>query len=45
MVVAVGFVLRAISGVLVINASISPWLVLCVFLMALVLASEREDLS
>lgn len=42
MVVAVGFVLRAISGVLVINASISPWLVLCVFLMALVLAFGKR---
>lgn len=42
MTVAIGFVLRAISGVLVINASISPWLVLCVFLMALVLAFGKR---
>ncbi len=42
MTVAIGFVLRAISGVLVIDARISPWLVLCVFLMALVLAFGKR---
>lgn len=42
MVVAVGFVLRAIAGSLVINVRVSPWLVLCVFLMALVLAFGKR---
>jgi len=42
MAVAVGFVLRAIAGSLVINVSVSPWLVLCVFLMALVLAFGKR---
>lgn len=41
--IAFGFVLRAISGVIVINASISPWLVLCVFLIALVLAFGKRQ--
>lgn len=42
MVVAVGFVLRAIAGSLVIDVPVSPWLVLCVFLMALVLAFGKR---
>jgi len=42
MVVAVGFVLRAIAGSLVINVRVSPWLVLCVFLLALVLAFGKR---
>jgi len=42
MVVAVGFVLRAIAGSIVINVPISPWLVLCVFLMAFVLAFGKR---
>jgi len=42
MVVAVGFVLRAIVGSIVINVPVSPWLVLCVFLMAFVLAFGKR---
>ena len=42
MVVAVGFVLRAIVGSVVISVPVSPWLVLCVFLMAFVLAFGKR---
>lgn len=41
-IVAVGFVLRAIVGSVVINVPVSPWLVLCVFLMAFVLAFGKR---
>ena len=37
-VIAFGFVLRAVAGVAVVNARISPWLLLCTFLLALFLA-------
>lgn len=42
MVIALGFILRAIAGCLVINVRISPWLILCVFLMAFVLAFGKR---
>jgi 4-hydroxybenzoate polyprenyltransferase len=42
MMVAFGFILRAIAGVLIINASISPWLILCIFMMALVLVFGKR---
>lgn len=42
MVIAIGFILRAIAGCLVINVRISPWLILCVFLMAFVLAFGKR---
>lgn len=47
MVVSAGFVLRAVAGVVLIGAPMSPWLVLCTFLAALFLGlgKRRAELS
>ena len=41
-VIAVGFVLRAVAGAVVIGVSISPWLVICTFALCLFLAFSKR---
>lgn len=40
--IAVGFVIRAVAGCLVIGVNISSWLIICVFLLALFLALGKR---
>jgi len=43
LLVSVGFVIRAIAGSVVLNAFISPWLVLCTFFLALFLIVGKRE--
>ena len=42
LVIAVGFVLRAVAGAAIINARVSPWLLACTFALSLFLALAKR---
>lgn len=41
-IIAAGFVLRVVAGGLIIDVSLSPWLLICTFLLALFLAMSKR---
>lgn len=43
LMIAINFVIRAIAGTFIISVSVSPWLVLCPFFLALFLAAGKRD--
>ncbi|MGV8150726.1 MAG: UbiA prenyltransferase family protein [Candidatus Woesearchaeota archaeon] len=43
LIIAINFVIRAIAGTFIIHVSISPWLILCPFFLALFLAAGKRD--
>lgn len=42
MIIAIGFVLRALAGVIVINSGTTTWFILCVFMLSLFLAIGKR---
>ena len=42
LIISINFVIRAVSGAFLINVSVSPWLILCPFFLALFLASGKR---